>query len=93
MVLLKLFGIIDLLAVILFVLSAFFGVKHILLYVVAAYLIIKGTLFTVMSRDIASMIDIICGFYALTITLGVKNNIVNGIIVLYLAQKVFFSLK
>jgi hypothetical protein len=91
MALLQLLGLFDTVCIIIFVLTQFFSIPDKALYIIGAYLIIKGVLFTVMSKDIASIIDLICGLYALSIVLGFFNPIITLIVILYLAQKVVFS--
>jgi hypothetical protein len=75
----KILGIIDGLCALAFVLAQFFFMQPVL-YVIAAYLIVKGILFAIMAQDVASIVDIISLAFVTTMA------------ALYLAQKCFFSL-
>lgn len=92
MVLVKIMGIVDLLAAVLFWIFAFFGIipkSGIML--IAFYLLIKGAVFLI-SADVASILDIVCSlliFIALSFSLP---KILVFIVVLFLLQKGFFSL-
>jgi len=88
----KALGVIDGVCAVLFVISQFFTLPAMVFYVTGGYLIAKGTLFTVMAQDIASILDIICGLYALSISIGFIWPWFTTIVSLYLLQKAAFSL-
>lgn len=83
----KVFGVLDLIAAIIFVLVQWgIGVK--IGFFVAAYLIIKSLMFI---GDIASIVDLIAGVYLVLVLLGVHSAF-SVVFVLWLLQKAFFSL-
>ena len=57
------------------------------LFYIAGYLLIKGGLFFLISRDFASSIDIVIGVYVLLIVIGFSHMIANTLASLFLAQK------
>lgn len=59
------------------------------------YLILKGALFTFFSKDIASVIDTICGIYLLAVFLNFGIYFFTTLCVIWLLQKlaVFFILR
>lgn len=87
----KFLGILDAVAALVFLMAQFFTPPQKVLYYTAIYLIGKGVLFAVMFHDIASVIDVGCGFYSLIISLGLSNSIVTTLAFLYLTQKAVFS--
>ena len=92
MSLLKILGIFDGVCTVVFILTHFFPVSPGLLYIVGFYLLIKGVLFTIFFKDIASMLDMGCGLYALMIIMGFYNAFITTIAALYLAQKSILSI-
>ena len=91
MALLFLLSFFDFLCILVFVLVQFLTIPIKILYIIGAYLIIKGVLFTVLAKDIASIIDLICGLYALIITLGYSSHIATTLVIIYLLQKILFG--
>ncbi|MBN2422099.1 hypothetical protein JXB41_02640 [Candidatus Woesearchaeota archaeon] len=87
----RIFGVFDGICAILFILTHFFSLPDKALFIIAGYLIIKGTLFTVMAKDIASIIDLICGLYALMIVINVYHAIATTLVILWLAEKSIVS--
>ena len=91
----KAFGILDILAGLLFFIDGTFFKSNLLpdkiLWIIALYLIIKGMIF-LLSFDVASAMDIICGIiiiFAISFTLP---EVLVAIIGIYLVQKGAFSL-
>jgi hypothetical protein len=91
----RIFGIADMIAALLFFLLGLkIVVPKAILLGFAIYLIIKGALFIIISMDIASMIDVAVGvimiifYFALIPSAGV----ISFICAIFLAQKAFFSL-
>jgi len=88
----KILGVADILAAILFWIFGLFGfIPEILIMIVGFYLLVKGTIFLI-SQDIASVLDILCAgviFLALGFTLP---KILVIIVTLFLLQKGIFSL-
>gem|GEM_PF-6919232 len=64
--------------------------KNIILYG-AAWLIIKGGIFAY-TGNIVSMIDVLCGFYAVALAFGAHSTLLTVVAVIFLAQKVVFSM-
>jgi|ETNmetMinimDraft_2_1059921.scaffolds.fasta_scaffold269888_1 hypothetical protein len=85
----KLLGGFDLIAVIIIFFSAIFPQKLILY--AAGYLLFKGIIFA-MGGDIASIIDVLCGVYVVLLSYGISSTLVTVIVLVYLVQKVAFSL-
>lgn len=88
----KLLGILDLLAALFFWLFGMFGVIHPgLITIFAFYLLIKGVVFLI-SADIASILDIVsAGIMFIALGSGVPK-ILTILVALYLIQKGLFSL-
>ena len=83
----KLFGLIDLLGAVIFILLQWgIGVK--IGIFIAAYLIIKSLIFM---RDPASWIDLIAGVYLLLVLFNIHSAF-SVIFIIWLGQKAFFSL-
>jgi hypothetical protein len=62
-----------------------------LLFYAAMYLIIKGTLFVLISRDFASYGDLFSGFYLLVFSMGVKIPLLHQIVFFWLLQKTIMT--
>ncbi|MBU0757305.1 MAG: hypothetical protein KKF44_04515 [Nanoarchaeota archaeon] len=88
----KILGIMDAICALFFLFTHYFAVPDKALYIIAAYLFTKGLLFTVMSKDIASIIDLCAGLYALMITMGISIPVITTVVVVFLAQKAALSL-
>lgn len=88
----KILGILDILAALSFWLSAVFNIiPDSLILLIAIYLIVKGIIF-IISQDIASILDILSG---LIIYASLSFNLpffISLIVVLFLIQKGIFSL-
>ena len=83
----KLFGLLDLVAAIVFILVQWdIGIS--LAYVIAGYLILKALMFI---GDFSSWIDLIAGVYLLFVVFDV-HSFFSVIFVLWLGQKAVFSL-
>ncbi|MBD3203378.1 hypothetical protein GF327_03730 [Candidatus Woesearchaeota archaeon] len=91
MILIKMLGILDALCALVLVFSNFFLIREIYFFLIGSYLLFKGVVFTILSKDPASILDILCGLYALSITLSIENGIVTTLVILYLGQKAAFS--
>jgi len=89
-ILAKILGSIDLLVTLIILFYSLFP-KTIIFYG-AFYLIVKGLIFVITSRDFASYIDIICGVYAILLGFNISHPIITVVVVLFLGQKVVFSL-
>ena len=85
----KLLGGFDLIAVIVIFFSSIFPQK--LLLYAAGYLLFKGMFFA-MGGDIASIIDVLCGVYVVLISYGISSSFITVLVLIYLVQKVVFSL-
>ena len=85
--LIKVFGLMDLLAAIVFA-SAQWGFGLYLGKIIAIYLIVKSLLFI---TDFASWVDLLAGAYLLLVVFGV-HSIFSVIFILWLLQKAIFSL-
>jgi len=90
MVLVKILGTLDFLVLLMILFSSLFP-KDIILYG-AFYLIIKGLIFVLTSRDFASYIDVIIGIYTIFIAFNISHPILTIIMVLYMGEKVVVSL-
>ena len=92
MLILKILGIIDIIAGLIFWLSAIFNIiPNNIILIIGFYLLVKGAVFLI-SRDIASIIDILCAgviFLSLNFTLP---RFLPIIVTLFLIQKGIFSL-
>lgn len=85
----KLFGIFDLIAALIILMHTQVPVKAIL--VCAFYLLIKGALFIFM-EDFASVVDVIVGIYALFLAYNLSIGLLTIVASLFLAQKGLLSL-
>ncbi|PIN70356.1 hypothetical protein COV93_01740 [Candidatus Woesearchaeota archaeon CG11_big_fil_rev_8_21_14_0_20_43_8] len=88
MVLLKIFGAMDLATVVMMLLLQFDFIGWRKGFVFAAYLIFKGIYFM---GDVSSALDLICGVYMIAMCIGLKTWIAY-MVMLYLAQKIYFSM-
>ncbi len=57
------------------------------LFYIAGYLLLKGGLFFLMSKDFASAVDIAIGIYVIFIVIGLSHFMANTLASLFLAQK------
>jgi len=88
----KILGILDIIAAMLFWIFGVFNVlPHTLILLAAFYLLIKGSIFLI-SADIASVIDILCAIVFFLSLSFVIPKIIVIIISLFLIQKGIFSL-
>jgi len=88
----KIFGILDLIAAIIFGLSYYFHfIPKTIIFIIAGYLIIKGAIF-LFSKDIASIIDVGCGIVILLSIFLSISNLIFIITLIFLIQKGVFSL-
>jgi hypothetical protein len=89
----KILGILDLLAAIFFWVFGLFGIiPQSIIFAFAFYLLIKGTIFLITAERFASILDIACGvimFLAISFSMP---EIVTILVALYLVQKGIFSL-
>ncbi len=85
--LLKIFGMLDILAAFSFYL-AYFGVLERLTIVLAVLVILKAIVFF---TDISSFMDLVAGFFLVLVFFGVFN-VVSVILSIWLLQKGIFSL-
>ncbi len=81
----KTLGTLDLLSVILLIGAAIFP-KSLLLYA-GVYLLLKGIIFIITSKDIASYGDALSGAYLALLSFGTSIEIIGTIVLIYLAQK------
>ena len=90
--LIKLLGVLDVMVAILFFANnTFFRfLPTVIVLIIALYLIIKGLIF-VLSADVASIIDIICGIIIIASAFSVLPKLVAVIVAIYLVQKGVFS--
>jgi len=87
----KVLGILDILAGILFAISLFLKLPTLIMLIVVFYLVIKG-IFFLMFLDIASILDLISGIL-IFISLNTQlSMILNILVILFLVQKGVFSL-
>lgn len=86
--LLKLLGVMDLLAVIVVLLSPALPSK-IVLYV-AVFIIMKG-LFFGLTRSIINILDVVCGILIALMAFKITSLAIMIVITLFLLQKAFFS--
>lgn len=86
---LKLVGLVDILAVIVVIASPILPMQLILL--VGSLLLFKGGFFA-LQGDAVSILDVICGFLILFLAFGVFSTIIMVGAVLFLVQKIFFTL-
>ncbi|MAG52744.1 MAG: hypothetical protein CMH62_02160 [Nanoarchaeota archaeon] len=83
----KLFGAMDLIAAVFFVLAQW-SIRLNVAIIIAAYLIIKSVIFL---GDLASFIDLIAGVYLLLVVFDV-HSMLSLVFAIWLFQKAFFSL-
>jgi hypothetical protein len=88
----KIFGILDLIAAIIFGLSHYFHfIPRTMTFIIAGYLIVKGAIF-LLSKDIASLIDVGCGLVILLSIFLSISHLLFIITLIFLVQKGIFSL-
>jgi len=89
----KIMGACDLVCgfIILIVSFSLISLPHRSLFLAALYLVGKGVIFGVISKDIASLLDIASGLYALILLIGLSSHLIAILIFLYLAQKFILS--
>ena len=88
----KILGILDLIAAVIFGLSYYFHfVPRGLMFFIAGYLILKGGIF-LLTKDIASVIDVGCGVVVLVSVFFSVSMLVFIITLIFLLQKGIFSL-
>ena len=85
----KLLAIVDLVAIFAILAAPILPVK-VMMYS-AGYLILKGGMFAIMSYDLASFLDLLCGVVIIFLAFDISNSTINLIVLLYLVQKVVFS--
>lgn len=87
----RILGAVDLISAILFFLSRATDIlSEKIVWLIGAYLIIKGVLF-VFSKDIASALDILCGIVIL-LSLAISiHSVIILMVYIYLIQKAVFS--
>ena len=84
----KIMGVFDLYAIIAILLAPLFPIKLVLYG--AGWLILKGGIFAMMG-NIISYIDIFFGLYMVFLAFGISSSILTIIAIIYLGQKVLFS--
>jgi hypothetical protein len=62
-----------------------------LLLYAAIYMILKGALFIMMSKDFASYGDLFSGVYMLGMVFGIHISVVHGIVLFWLVQKTIMT--
>ena len=88
----KILGLLDIFSAVIFWLSALFNfIPDSFILLAGFYLIAKGVVFLI-SKDIASIIDVICGVLILVSANMVLPFIIVSIISLFLIQKGIFSI-
>jgi len=85
----KLIGVVDLFAVVAVIASPILPTKLILL--AGSLLLFKGAFFA-LQRDLISILDVICGFLILFLAFDVFSTIALIVVVLFLLQKIFFTM-
>ncbi|MBT3721042.1 hypothetical protein HN789_06460 [archaeon] len=87
------FYILDLLTVIILILSNILP-NNLILYS-GIYLFLKGIIFIIISKDIASVIDFICGIYMVIMFFNFKIYFLTVLCIIWLLQKtaVYFIIK
>lgn len=87
----KVFGILDLISALIFGLSYYFNIiPRSLIFFFAGYLILKGAIF-LFSRDIASFIDVGCGIVMFISVFFSVSHLIFIITLIFLIQKGLFS--
>jgi len=88
----KIFGILDIISAIIFGLSYYFHfIPRTLMFIIAGYLILKGAIF-LFTMDIASVIDVGCGVVILLSVFLSISHLIFIITLIFLLQKGIFSL-
>ncbi len=88
----KILGILDILAAIIFWIYSFFGfIPEVIVVLAGLYLLIKGIVFLI-SMDIASLLDVLAGLTILISTTVTLPEIITVIVSLFIIQKGIFSL-
>ena len=88
----KIFGVLDLIAAIIFGLSYYFNfIPRTMMFIIAGYLIVKGAIF-LFAMDIASVIDVVCGLIILLSIFISISPLIFIITLIFLIQKGLFSL-
>jgi len=88
----KIFGVLDLIAAIIFGLSyCFHFIPKTMMFVIAGYLILKGGIF-LLTRDIASIIDVGCGIIIILSVFFNISHLIFIVTLIFLIQKGLFSL-
>jgi len=75
----------DVLAIVTLLFGAFLPEKYI--FYTAFYLIIKGALFGIGSRDYVSFLDLVCGIYIILMVYGIKSTFLTVFFCLFLSMK------
>lgn len=91
MIFVKILGIIDILAAILFWLFAFFGILPGLTLTLAIFLLLKGVIFMI-SLSVASIGDVVCSLIIFMAFVFTLPKIIIIVVSIYLLQKGAFSL-
>ena len=92
MIIVKILGILDIFTAVFFWIFAFFGIIPTnLIILLGVYLLIKGAVFLI-SRDVASIIDIVCSFVVFISLNFTIPKVISILVSLYLLQKGVFSL-
>lgn len=86
----KLLALADAIVIVIILFALHFSQEFVLLG--AVYLLAKGLFFILISRDIVSIFDVLCGFYVVLISVGLHFKIATIAAVLFLAQKVLLGL-
>jgi len=87
----KILGSIDLLSATIFCLFITFNIFQPLILIISLYLIVKGAFFLI-SKDIASALDVGSGIIMITSTAYALPFLIQLFVILYLLQKGIFSL-
>jgi len=82
--LVKILGIVDLFIVIGIIISSMLSPNIIVIF--ALYLMLKGLIFAIIG-DKMSLIELMIGFYVLSLTYGISHWIITTLVVIYLLQK------
>ena len=85
----KLFALVDIIAILAVVASPLLPLKAIL--AAGLLLLFKGAFFA-MRGDVLSLLDVVCGMCIAFLAFGIGNTILLVVVVLFLLQKVFFSM-
>ncbi len=85
----KIIGLIDILAVVAVVASPLLPTEMILF--AGSLLLFKGAFFA-LQRNLVSILDVLCGFLIIFLAFNVFSTIVLIVAVLFLLQKIFFTM-